>query len=61
MFIFITKIRGFVVTKFVKPSDEFDTKQGEHEFHGVVDHFLDKKRDGNTKFDTNLTVQSVCT
>jgi hypothetical protein len=28
-------------------------------FHGVVNHFIHKKRVNNTKFDTNLTVQGV--
>ena len=30
------------------------------EFHSVVDHFIDKKRDGN-KYNITLTVQTVCT
>jgi hypothetical protein len=28
-------------------------------FHGVFDHFIDKPKAGNTKFDTNLAVQVV--
>ena len=31
----------------------------EHEFHAVVDHFVDKKRDDYTKFNTKLTFQVV--
>ena len=29
------------------------------EFHGVVNHFIDKKESCNTKFKTNLTIQAV--
>ena len=31
----------------------------EHEFHAVVDHFIDKKTADYTKFNTKLTVQVV--
>ena len=27
--------------------------------HGVIDHFIDKKRADNTKVNTNLTIQVV--
>ena len=33
----------------------------EQEVHGVVDHFIGKKRADNTKLSTKLTVQAVCT
>jgi hypothetical protein len=34
-------------------------QRGGLKFLGVVDHFIDKKRANNTKFDTNLTFQVV--
>ena len=49
------------IYKMVKSTTEFLTREeieiSGQEFYGVVDHFVDKKRNNNTKFDTNLTVQ----
>ena len=48
------------IYKMVKSTTEFLTREeieiSGQEFYGVVDHFVDKKRNNNTKFDTNLTV-----
>ena len=39
---------------------EFLPKSSGQEFHGLVDHIISKNRADNTKFNTNLTVQAVC-